>query len=42
VSLEQCRWPSKDKAELFEWMEFEADANELFEKMRQYNTEQIH
>ena len=37
VAPEQCRAPSKDEVELFEWMVFEADQADLLHKFRKYN-----
>ena len=39
VSPEQCRMPSRDEVEMFEWMQFEADNTNLLEKFRKYNTQ---
>ena len=39
VAPEQCRAPSKDEVELFEWMVFKADQADLLHKFRRYNTQ---
>ena len=39
VTPEQCRAPSKDEVELFEWMLLEAELAALLHKLRRYNTQ---
>ena len=39
VAPDQCRAPSNDEVELFEWMAFEAEQGDLLDKFRRYNTQ---